>query len=234
MDAASTAWTLTVTDADGDVDFVVDTTGDTELSTQQLAARLTAEIAAGDDRAGTVADGAGRFLVITRRRWRGRRDPGPRCRGWRGPVAGPGDRRRHRGRGGRIARERAGEGLRSSSSRASRRVLTRLFPVVRATGLVQNSAANPDLRPALTVDSAGASARWRRRHGRRRGHAGSPAPRRRRAEPGCTRSTPSTSTCCDARPQQRRLPRRRHDLLRPQRRRSSSLTASAATTSTSR
>ena len=34
------------------------------------------------------------------------------------------------------------------------RVLTRLFPVVRSTGLVQNSAANPDLRPALTLDSA--------------------------------------------------------------------------------
>ena len=33
-------------------------------------------------------------------------------------------------------------------------MLTRLFPVVRSRGLVQNSAANPDLRPALTLDSA--------------------------------------------------------------------------------
>ena len=57
--------TVTVTDDTGAVAFVVDTTADDTLTPQELADRINAQVQAGDDRVGTVADGAGRFLVVT-------------------------------------------------------------------------------------------------------------------------------------------------------------------------
>ncbi len=144
--------TLTVTDAAGAVNFVVDTAGEASIDPQELATRLNARIDAGDDRAAVVADGAGRFLVVAA----GVAGPitlavataGAGNQPWQNPVTAGGTD------GDTVAalstvQVRVGEQLQPGVPR----VLSRLFPTVRATGLVGNSPANPDLRPALTGDS---------------------------------------------------------------------------------
>ncbi|GAB5895174.1 phage tail sheath family protein [Mycolicibacterium mageritense] len=146
-----TGVTLTVTDSAGATDIVVDTTADTTLSPQALADRINAELPATNPH-GVVADGAGRFLVVTA-------DGAPEgvtlalaatggAAPWGAPVTSGGTGGAAVGSLANV-QVRVAEQLRPGVPR----VLSRLFPVVRATGLERNSAANPDLRPALTEDS---------------------------------------------------------------------------------
>ena len=144
--------TLTVTDSGGAANFVVDTTADTVLTPQALADRINQELEDGDNPRGVVADGAGRFLVMTA----GGDDDGVTLAltanggapPWQNPVSAGGG-------GGAVVGSLANVQVRVSEQLQPGipRVLSRLFPVVRSTGLDQNSAANPDLRPALTGDS---------------------------------------------------------------------------------
>lgn len=144
--------TLTVTSSTGAANFVVNTTGDTVLGTQALADRINDELDGGDNPAGVVADGAGRFLVVTADGAAGgltlalaaNGGPAP----WRDPVTTGGG-------GGAVVGSLANVQVRVSEQLQPGvpRVLARLFPTVRSTGLERNSAANPDLRPALTQDS---------------------------------------------------------------------------------
>jgi uncharacterized protein len=144
--------TVTVTDSVGAVEFVVDTTADGTLAPQTLAERINAQVQAGVDRVGTVADGAGRFLVVTTEADDGGVSVALSATGgavpWQDPVSAGG------GAGAEVrslsaVQVRVSETLRPGIAR----VLSRTFPVVRAAGLEGNSSANPDLRPALTGDS---------------------------------------------------------------------------------
>ena len=145
--------TLTVTDSGGAVNFVVDTTGDTTLSPQALADRINQELEDGDNRRNVVADGAGRFLVVTAEGdaagvTLALSSTGGPAAPWQDPVTSGGG-------GGAEVGSLANVQVRVSEQLQPGvpRVLSRLFPVVRSTGLEQNSAANPDVRPALTGDS---------------------------------------------------------------------------------
>lgn len=145
--------TLTVTDAAGDTDFAVDTSGDDALSPQALADLINAAIEDGDNPHNAVADGAGSFLVVTA----DGDDEGVTVAlsvntgadaPWQDPVTSGGV-------GGAVVSSLANVQIRASEELQPglARVLARLLPVVRRTGLDQNSAANPALRPALTQDS---------------------------------------------------------------------------------
>ena len=100
-----------------------------------------------------MADGAGRFLVVTAEGdaagvTLALSSTGGPAAPWQDPVTSGGG-------GGAEVGSLANVQVRVSEQLQPGvpRVLSRLFPVVRSTGLEQNSAANPDVRPALTGDS---------------------------------------------------------------------------------